>query len=64
MTGKVPYQPSFLAARMFVVRVRMALARSGAQPDAVRKHAGELRELFAQNADCRSVQQDLARIFS
>ena len=63
LTGKNTHQPAFLAARMLVVRSRMELVKSGDKPETVRKYAAELRELFAQNADSPSVQQDLAKIF-
>ena len=63
LTGKSQHQPSFLAARMLVVRARMDVLKTGSRPEAVRRYATELRELFAQNADCRSAQQDLAKIF-
>lgn len=64
LTGKNRYQPSFLAARMLVVRSRMELVKTGNRPETIRKYAIELRELFAQNAESPSVQQDLPRIFS
>ncbi len=58
------HQPSFLAARMFIACVRMERLTVGSQPDAVRRRAAELRELFVQNSDCRAAQQDLAKFFS
>ncbi len=63
VTGKVKFEPSFLAARMFIVRVRMEVGKAGAKPELIRKHATGLRDLFAQNADCASVQQDVAKVF-
>ena len=63
VTGKSPHQPVFLAARMFIVRASMELRNSGGKPETVRKCAEQLRELFAQNAECGSVQQDLAKLF-
>ncbi len=63
LTGKSQHQPAFLAARMLLVRARMEVLKTGSQPETVRKYAAELRDLFAQNADCRSAQQDLAKIF-
>ena len=63
VTGKVKFEPSFLAARMFIVRVRMEVGKAGAKPELIRKHATGLRDLLAQNADCASVQQDIAKIF-
>ncbi len=64
VTGKSGHQPAFLAARILLMRSRMTLANATNQSEAVRKCTAELRELFAQNADCPSVQQDLAKIFS
>ena len=61
--GKARGEPSFLAARMFIVRSRLDLGKSNNNPDKVRKYASELREIFAQNAECQSVQQDLAKLF-
>ena len=62
LTGKGKCEPSFLAARMLIVRCRMELVK-GQAPDKVKKFATELRELYASNADCASVQQDLPKIF-
>ncbi len=63
LTGKAKCEPSFLAARMLIVRCRMELVKNAA-PEKLRKYASELRELYAGNADCSSVQQDLPKIFS
>lgn len=63
VTGKAKFEPAFLAARMFIVRVRMEVLKPGVSPELIRKHATGLRELLAQNAECASVQQDLAKIF-
>lgn len=63
LTGMVRHRPSFLAARMFLAAVRVELLTGGNQPDAVRRHAADLRELFVQNSECRAVQQDLAKLF-
>jgi hypothetical protein len=52
---------AYLAAKIFIGRKSVQL--QGAAPEAVRAAAVELRELFAQNAECRSVQQDLQTIF-
>jgi hypothetical protein len=61
--GKVQFKPSFLAARMFIASARMEVGKRGANPELIRKYAAGLRELFAENADGSSVQQDLAKIF-
>ncbi len=63
LTGETKYRPAFLAARMFIVRASMELRSSGGKPETVRKCAEHLRELFMQNADCDSVQRDLAKLF-
>ncbi len=63
LTGKARGEPTFLAARMFIVRSRLELGKSNNNPEKLRKFAAELREIFAQNAECNSVQQDLAKLF-
>jgi hypothetical protein len=63
VTGKIQFQATFLAARMLMVRTQMELKKAGDKPDAVRKCAEQLRQLFAQNAECGTVQQDLAKLF-
>ena len=63
LTGKARGEPSFLAARMFIVRSRLELGKSNNNPEKLRKLAAELREVFAQNAECQSVQQDLSKLF-
>jgi hypothetical protein len=62
LAGKARCEPTFLAARMLIVRCRMELVK-GSGPDKAKKFVAELRELYASNADCASAQQDLARIF-
>jgi hypothetical protein len=62
LTGKAKCEPTFLAARMLIVRCRMELVK-GPAPEKVKKYVTELRELYASNADCASVQQDLPKIF-
>jgi len=63
VTGKTQIQFSFLGARMFMVRAQLELRNGGGTPEMTRKCAEQLRQLFAQNAECNSVQQDLAKIF-
>jgi hypothetical protein len=60
---KSEVQPTFLAARMLIVRAHMGLLRSKGAPADVQKFAAELRELFAQNTGSPSAQQDLTKIF-
>ena len=63
LTGKSRHEPAFLAARMFIVRSRLELGKVNNAPDKIKKLATDLRELFAQNAECPSVQQDMAKLF-
>ncbi len=60
VTGKANVKPSFLAARLLLVRARL---ESNGNPACVGKLATELRELFAQNPDSPAVQHDLKMIF-
>ncbi len=62
VTGKRAFEPSFVAARMLIVRCRMQLLRSKSDADAMR-FAAELREVYASNADCPSASRDLAALF-
>jgi len=62
VTGKTPFRPSFVLARMFLASTRMEIGRSGANPKLIRQYAAKLHELFAENSDSPSVRQDLARI--
>ncbi len=61
VTGRKKPSLTYLAAKIFVGRKSVQL--QSAPPAEVQKAAVELRELFAVNADCRSVQQDLETIF-
>jgi hypothetical protein len=63
VSGKAKVQPSFLAARMSIVRAHMGLLNRSGDPARVRKFAVELREVFAQNHDSPTAQQDLTKIF-
>lgn len=63
VSGKAKVQPSFLAARLLIVRANMALLQASGDAASLRKFAAELRELFAQNPDSPAVQKDLAKIF-
>jgi hypothetical protein len=63
VTGKKTQQPAFMAARMLVMRCRMELSKSNNHPDEVRKYVAQLHDLYAKNADCPSVKQDLATLF-
>jgi len=60
VSGKAKVRPSFLAARLLIVRARL---ESSGDPARVGKFATEIRELFAQNPDSPAVQQDLKMIF-
>lgn len=62
VAGKVTVDFEFLAARI----LRSTLVRSFAKDPSsarLRKCAGDLRELFMQNADLPSVQRDLKKLF-
>jgi predicted regulator of Ras-like GTPase activity (Roadblock/LC7/MglB family) len=63
VTGKVPFKPSFLAARMFLASARMEVGKRGANPELIKKYAAGLRDMFAENADSSNVRQDLAKVF-
>ncbi len=62
VTGKTPFRPSFVLARMFLASTRMEVGRSGANPKLIRQYAAKLHELFEENSDSPSVRQDLARM--
>lgn len=62
VSGKRAFEPSFVAARMLIVRCRMQLMRSRSDADASR-FAAELREVYAANSDCPSASRDLAALF-
>jgi predicted regulator of Ras-like GTPase activity (Roadblock/LC7/MglB family) len=62
VTGKMPFRPSFLLARMFLASARTEVGRSGANPKLIQQYAAKLHELFVENTDSASVRQDLARL--
>lgn len=64
LTGRLAYQPSFLGARVLVMRFRVN-TNGGKKGDAetTRVYVEELRELFQQNREVPSVQQDLSKLF-
>jgi hypothetical protein len=59
--GDVPFQPSFLGARVYLAHARAKLRQPGGG-SRMAAHAGQLRALYARNAECGSVQLDLARM--
>ena len=54
--------PAFMGARMLIVRCRMALVKNNNNPDKLHKYAAQLRELYVNNADSPSANQDLATL--
>jgi hypothetical protein len=62
VTGKMPFRPSFLLARMFLASARTEVGRSGANPKLIQQYAAKLHELFVENTDSANVRQDLARL--
>jgi hypothetical protein len=62
LTGRLSYQPTFLGARVLVMRFRVNTAGK-ANPDTMRVYADELRQLYEQNRESPSARQDLAKIF-
>ena len=62
LTGKLSYQPTFLGARVLVMRFRVNSAAK-ADTEAIRAFSAELRQLYEQNRESPSVRQDLAKIF-
>ena len=61
--GNAPIEPTFLAAKMFIVRSRVELASSGHSTDVLRKVTFDLRELYLQNTASPSARRDLAALF-
>ncbi|MCM2278305.1 MAG: hypothetical protein NDJ89_09540 [Oligoflexia bacterium] len=62
VTGKAKYQFEFLAAKIFLARVGMDIARDSS-PANVQNLSNELRDLFEKNAQLGSVKKDLQKIF-
>jgi hypothetical protein len=62
VTGTRKFTFDFLAAKIFMGRVMLRL-QSDSSPEMVSKCAGELREVFAKNAQLPMVQQDIKKIF-
>ncbi len=62
ITGRRRPSLSNFAARVFVGRWDIQLRREP-RPELMRAAAFQLRELFVENAPCRTVQDDLKNIF-
>lgn len=63
LTGKASHQPMFMAARLLIVRCQTQLAKASDPKALVQEFVARLRDLYAQNADCPSVKQDLSKLF-
>jgi hypothetical protein len=63
LNSKSAFQPSFLAARMLIVRYRMEMVKTNHHPSRLEEAVARLRELYAESMGSTSADQDLARLF-
>jgi hypothetical protein len=56
-------QPTFVAARLFLIRARLEVKGSGNSLRTISKCAAELRELYAKNTASPTAQKDLSTLF-
>jgi len=61
--GRAALEPTFLAARLFIVRSRLELAEAGDSPEVLRKLVTGLREVYRLNATSPNARLDVATLF-
>jgi hypothetical protein len=61
--GRAALEPTFLAARLFIVRSRLELVEAGDSPEVLRKLVTGLREVYRLNAASPSARLHVATLF-